>query len=76
MFTDVIQVIYTVQFYIEKVLEFRSLSNRSVSYKIHALPIFIVLVYRFHGNIDYLKNTHSINLQSFAKFGVIFSSIR
>ena len=60
MFTDVIQVIHTVQFYIKKVLELRPLSNRSGSYKIHALPFFIVLVYRFHGNIDYFKNTHSI----------------
>ena len=33
--------------------------NRSGSYKIHALPIFIFLVYRFHGNIDHLKNTFS-----------------
>jgi len=31
-------------------------SNRSGSYKIHASPVFSFLVYRFHGNIDYLKN--------------------
>jgi len=32
---------------------------RSGSYKIHALSIFIFLVYRFHGNIDYFKKKHN-----------------
>ena len=51
--------------------------NRSSSYKIHALPISNFLVYRFHGNIDYLENNIQSNFTySFLKTGVIFTSIR
>ena len=49
--------------------------NRSGSYKIRALPIFIFLVYRFHGNIDYLKKHIQPNFIIFPKTVVIFTSI-
>ena len=38
--------------------------NRSGSYKIHALPVSSFLVYRFHGNIDYLENLIQPNFNS------------
>ena len=50
--------------------------NRSDLYKIPALPIFIFfLVYRFHGNIDYLKKHVQPNFTPFPKTAVIFASI-
>ena len=45
--------------------------NRSNSCKIHALPIFNFLVYRFYGNIDYLENNSQPNFNSSPKTGVI-----
>ena len=50
--------------------------NRSGLYKIHALPIFIFLVYRFHGNIDYLKKHIQQNFNLFPKTGLISTSNR
>ena len=50
--------------------------NRSGSYLIHALLISNFLVYRFHGNIDYLENHIQSNFNPFPKTGVIFTSIR
>ena len=43
------------------------LYNRSGSHNIHALPIFIFLVYRFHGNIDYLTKHARSNIYLFSK---------
>ena len=45
------------------------------SYKIYALPIFIFLVYHFHGNIDYLAcrntfNQTSIFVQNWCNFHI------
>ena len=48
--------------------------NRSGSYKIHALPIFIFLVYRLHGDIDYCKKHIQPNFNFFPKTGVISTS--
>ena len=50
--------------------------NRSGTYKIHALQIFIFFVYRFHGNIDYLKKHNQPNFNIFPKTGMISTSIR
>ena len=41
--------------------------NRSGSYKIHALPVSSFLVYRFHGNIDYLENLIQPNFNSWSR---------
>ena len=41
--------------------------KRSGSYKIHALPIFIFLVYQVHGKIDYLKKHMQPNFNLFFK---------
>ena len=56
--------------------------NRSGSYKIHALPIYIFLVYGFQGNIDYLKKhiffqtRNKLFQTQFPKTDVISTSIR
>ena len=41
---------------------------------LYRFPIF--LVYRFHGDIDYLQNHIQPNLNTFPKRDVIFASIR
>jgi len=50
--------------------------KRFGSNKIRALPSFIFLVYRFHGNIDYLKKHIQPNSNPLPKTGVIFTSIK
>lgn len=56
MFTNVIQVVDTVKFYIEKFLELRTLSNRSGSYKIWYFSDF----YFFGLSFPWKKSTDSI----------------
>ena len=44
--------------------------------KIYVLSIFDFLVYRFHGNIDFLEKRTQLNFNVFSKTGVFFTSIR